>query len=74
MSNIINGREIATKILANLKKKISEIDLQNQITLAVILVGDDEASQKYVKRKQIASAEVGINCEVFKFSRKYYCH
>jgi len=69
MSNqiIVDGKAIAAELRANLKAQIAEVDLAGQFTLAVILVGDDEASRIYVQRKQEAAAEVGINCEVFSF-------
>jgi len=69
MSNttIIDGKAIAAAILANVKKRIEEINWQNKISLAVILVGSDAASHAYVRRKQEAAAQVGIGCEVFNF-------
>jgi methylenetetrahydrofolate dehydrogenase (NADP+)/methenyltetrahydrofolate cyclohydrolase len=69
MSNpvIIDGKAIATAILAKVKQKIQEINWQNKISLAVVLVGSDPASQAYVRRKQAAATQVGIGCEIFNF-------
>ena|SRR3990167_2653727 len=60
---IINGKELADRFLANIQLEISQ--LKSQPGLAVILVGDDTASQIYVKRKQEACEKVGIHSKPF---------
>jgi methylenetetrahydrofolate dehydrogenase (NADP+)/methenyltetrahydrofolate cyclohydrolase len=59
---ILNGKETAAQIRQELKEEI--LQLKNQAGrapgLAVILVGDDPASQVYVRNKEKACAEVGI--------------
>ncbi len=62
-TKILSGRELSKKILENSRKKIKEFEkkgLRNP-SLAVILVGDDPASEIYVARKHEACKEVGIN-------------
>lgn len=59
MSSIINGKIIAGAIKRQVKEEISQMDVQP--TLAVILVGDDTASQVYVRNKHKACDEVGIH-------------
>ncbi|KRL83767.1 bifunctional methylenetetrahydrofolate dehydrogenase/methenyltetrahydrofolate cyclohydrolase FolD [Ligilactobacillus apodemi] len=61
MTVMIDGRQTAAKIRSELAKK-AEV-LKNQgITpcLAVILVGDDPASQVYVRNKKRAAEKIGI--------------
>ena len=58
MSKIINGKIIAGAIKRQLKEEISQMDVKP--TLSVILVGDDAASQVYVRNKHKACDEVGI--------------
>lgn len=58
MSQIINGKIIAGAIKRQLKEEISQMDVRP--SLAVILVGDDAASQVYVRNKHKACDEVGI--------------
>ncbi len=58
---LIDGRALAAKIHQELKKKISALELKPG--LGVILVGDDPASHLYVRLKEKACAEVGINFE-----------
>ncbi len=58
-AKIINGKEIAENILIDLRKKISE--LNRAPGLAVVLVGNDEASKLYVRNKKNACLKVGIN-------------
>lgn len=58
MAQIIDGKKIAENIKAEIAKEI----FQNSYTpnLAVILVGDDEASKLYVSLKKEAAKIVGI--------------
>lgn len=60
--NIIDGKKIAQEIRASLKKQIS--DMAAKPVLAVISVGDDEASRIYVRNKEKAAAEIGMACRV----------
>lgn len=56
---ILDGRKIAQKIKDKLKKEISRKRLK--LTLAAVLVGDDPASVLYVRIKEKACQEIGIN-------------
>ena len=61
---IIDGKALAKNIRENLKKDIENLK-ENGIypKLAVILVGKDKASQVYVRSKNKACAELGIDYE-----------
>jgi methylenetetrahydrofolate dehydrogenase (NADP+)/methenyltetrahydrofolate cyclohydrolase len=61
-AEIIDGKKIAAEIRAELKAKVQELKATRGITpgLAVILVGEDPASQSYVTAKERACAEIGI--------------
>ncbi|XP_017473268.1 PREDICTED: bifunctional methylenetetrahydrofolate dehydrogenase/cyclohydrolase, mitochondrial isoform X1 [Rhagoletis zephyria] len=61
-AQIIDGKAIAEKIKTELKEKIAEFVAQGNRspTLTAILVGNDPASQTYVKNKMIAAKTVGI--------------
>jgi len=65
---IINGKKIADKILADLKKEIEEKKLQP--CLAVILVGDDAASRLYVQKKEQAAQKIGIEIKKYNLSEQ----
>ena len=62
MYKIIDGKQIAAEMRANLKSNVSEYKEKNgrDIGLAVILVGNNQASQVYVRNKIKACEEVGI--------------
>lgn len=62
MSRIIDGREIAAEVRAEIKSEISLLKEKSGMTpgLAVVLVGDDPASRVYVRNKGKACEEVGI--------------
>lgn len=63
MAIILDGKSLAKKIREQLKSEIGQFiekGLRNP-SLAVILVGNDPASEVYVKNKRIACEEVGIN-------------
>ncbi len=64
----INGKAIAAEFRQELARKIADFPSEDMPVLAVILVGDDEASKIYVRNKQKAASEVGIGCEVMEFS------
>jgi len=61
-AKILDGRALAEKIKAEIKADIAERRKEERSIpgLAVILVGDDPASQHYVAHKKRACEEVGI--------------
>ncbi len=65
---LFNGKAVANKILKELKEAIAKE--KKSPALAVILVGDDEASRLYVKLKKSAAKKVGIDFEEHNFSAK----
>lgn len=62
MAIIIDGKALATKIKENLKSdvKLFYERFKRQITLAVVLVGNNPASEVYVKNKIKVAENVGI--------------
>ena len=60
---IINGKKIASNLNEELKDKLKSLRIKENIipTLVVILVGENPASNIYVKNKKIKADEVGIN-------------
>lgn len=56
---LIDGQKIAEQIKNELKEKIAKIN--RKLKLAVILVGNDEASKLYIKMKKKACEEAGID-------------
>ncbi len=63
MAIIIDGLATAQKIKNELKKEIKTMKIKPG--LAVVLVGSDQASRVYVRNKQKACEEVGINSFLF---------
>lgn len=63
MAIIIDGKAVAQEIKDELKKEIIEIDKKfgKKPGLAVILAGNNPASEVYVKMKKKSSEEIGIN-------------
>ena len=59
---IIYGSELSQKIKAELKQEIKKLQKEGKRlpVLSVILVGDDPASQSYVKSKANACASIGM--------------
>lgn len=62
MAVIIDGKQIAQSVKEQLKCKVSDFltKYNHQITLAVILVGENPASKVYVKNKITATEYVGM--------------
>ena len=60
---IIDGKQIKEKYLNKIKEEITS----KKITLAVIQVGNDEASSVYVKQKEKMCAQIGANFNHYTF-------
>ena len=66
MATIIDGKQLAKKIRANLKIECEELKEQGiNPKLAVIMVGDNPASKVYVRNKSRACNEVGIEYQEY---------
>ncbi len=69
MAKIIDGKQIAAKVREEIKEKTALLMEQGvQPGLAVIIVGEDSASQVYVRNKIKACAEVGFYSENYELS------
>ena len=66
MATILDGKKLRDKILKDLKSEIATFSKKPK--LVVILVGENSASQIYVKNKQKTAEELGIISEVLHFS------
>jgi len=66
---ILSGKEVAAKVLADVKANVAVLREKTgaQPTLAVILVGEDPASQVYIRNKKRTADEVGISTRDFLF-------
>jgi len=62
---LLDGKKLSEEIINNLKKEIQSRRLKLQ--LAVILVGQDQASQIFVNQKKKACERVGIGFKLFNF-------
>lgn len=69
-SQIINGKEIAISMRVEISRQVEEIKKKFHVTpcLAVILVGNDPASEVYVSNKEKAAHAVGMNSIQFKLA------
>jgi len=63
-ASIIDGKALAGKIRAELKAA------GHKANLAVVIVGDDEASHVYVRAKIRAADEVGLGTKLFELDKK----
>ncbi len=64
---LLEGQKIADKILAKVAKNLKKAE--KKAFLAVILVGDDEASKIYTNLKGKAAKRIGMNFKLFRFSQ-----
>lgn len=65
MSNIIDGLMISNKIKDELKEKIEKLNIKSSLT--VVQVGDNSASNLYIKNKKKACLYVGLDFNLIKF-------
>ncbi|MBE5925693.1 MAG: bifunctional 5,10-methylenetetrahydrofolate dehydrogenase/5,10-methenyltetrahydrofolate cyclohydrolase [Lachnospiraceae bacterium] len=68
MPTLLNGKELATYIRTRLKDYVDEMDVKP--CLAIVTVGDDPASQIYVRNKLKACEEIGITSQHIKLPRE----
>jgi methylenetetrahydrofolate dehydrogenase (NADP+)/methenyltetrahydrofolate cyclohydrolase len=62
MAEIINGKEVAARVKAEVRNEVLRLKEKGIDTgLAVVIVGNDPASRVYVNSKKKACEEVGIN-------------
>ena len=65
MAEILDGKKVSEQILQNIKKEVSILTIKPK--LAVILVGNNPASQIYVKIKQKCAISLGFESVDFKY-------
>ncbi|EEX08186.1 bifunctional protein FolD [Ruegeria lacuscaerulensis ITI-1157] len=63
VAQVIDGKAFAAKVRAQVADKVAKLKEEHGITpgLAVVLVGEDPASQVYVRSKGKQTVEVGMN-------------
>ena len=70
MAKIIDGKAISAEIRAEIKAEVAKRAAEGKTLpgLAVIIVGEDPASQVYVRNKKKACEEVGFYSEVYELA------
>ena len=63
-AKILSGKIVRDQILSDLIPKVKK--LKQKPTLAIVLVGDDPASEVYVREKEKAAASIGIDFQLVK--------
>lgn len=72
MSSIIDGKIVAANIKKQVKAEVEKLSKDNiNVKLAVILVGDNPASQVYVNNKKKTCEELGILSSQYILSEDY---
>tara|TARA_B100000963_G_scaffold298134_2_gene269787 strand:+ start:86 stop:928 length:843 start_codon:yes stop_codon:yes gene_type:complete len=73
---IIDGKKQSAILREEIKKEISELKkkINKSPNLTVILIGNFEPSQIYVKNKELISREVGINSNVIRYPKEVKEH
>ena len=67
MAILLDGKALAAELMTGLKERVAALKAQGKtVGLAVILVGDDPASQVYVRNKGKACEELGILSETLR--------
>ena len=66
MANRIDGKRIAAELREQVRQEVADLGRQGiSVCLAVIIVGEDPASQIYVRNKKKACQELGIRSEEY---------
>jgi methylenetetrahydrofolate dehydrogenase (NADP+) / methenyltetrahydrofolate cyclohydrolase len=66
---ILNGKEVSSSILSKLKDNINNYTKSgiSRPSMAILLVGNNSASESYVKSKLKACKKASINAELFRY-------
>ena len=69
-AKILDGKAIAKQIQAEIKTEVTAFVEQSGVTptLAAVLVGEDPASQVYVRNKERACKRAGLNSQLHRMS------
>lgn len=67
MAEILDGKACAKEILSGIKAQVEK--MTRKPSLAVILVGDDEASKIYVKNKEKTALELGFTSKTYRLEK-----
>ncbi len=68
MGEMINGKSLAKEIRSNLKNEVKELKTHGiSPKLTVILVGEDAASEVYVRNKERAANKIGIESQLLRY-------
>lgn len=71
MAKLLMGKEVSARIKAELKTEVEELKSKGiNPGLAVVIVGEDPASQVYVRNKERACEECGIYSEKYALSEE----
>lgn len=70
MAVLLNGKSLAEKIREELKSEVTKLSVQGiKPGISVLLIGDNPASQIYVRNKKKAAEEVGIISNVYNLEK-----
>lgn len=66
----LDGKKVSEHIRTGLAERTKEFEKQSGMKphLVVILIGDDKASEVYVKNKEIACEKIGMKSTLYKYS------
>jgi methylenetetrahydrofolate dehydrogenase (NADP+)/methenyltetrahydrofolate cyclohydrolase len=69
-ASILDGKAISKKIQAEIKNEVEEFSTSSGVTptLAAVLVGEDPASQVYVRNKERACKRAGLSSQLHRMS------
>ncbi|MGE6554553.1 bifunctional methylenetetrahydrofolate dehydrogenase/methenyltetrahydrofolate cyclohydrolase FolD [Exiguobacterium artemiae] len=71
MAVVIDGKQVAQSYRLKLKEEVARLKEQRiQPKLIVILIGEDPASQSYVRGKEKAAQEIGMDSDLIRLSEE----
>lgn len=66
-TKVIDGKKIAKKIESRIKKKLENI--KQPPKLAVVFIGENKASETYIRKKREKAEELGFGFNLFKYPK-----
>jgi|GEM_PF-673579 len=71
MKKLLNGNTIAERELERQREKLSQIGNDSKPSLAIMQVGENPRSKKYIERKESFGKNIGASVHVFSYDKNF---
>ncbi len=62
---LLDGKNLSQKLLEELKQEV--LNMKKKLRLAIVMVGNDPVTLKFIERKKKMAAEIGVDVRIYPF-------